>query len=587
MYASLAWLYHCFVGWVVLPELCVINVHAFLLTIKYHIMKKLLFLVVLTAFSTFAQSPESLSVTNPQLQQNLPYPIIFIHGLNGSSQTWDDQAFFMLSEGLTFGGRIDACLNYDINSFQANKLVYPAPNADIRIFTNESDLEVADFYTMNFDVDVLGNLFPSENGSPFFDVLSNESAIAKQGVALKYAIQMVLSKTGKQKVILMGHSMGGLCAREYIQTTSNWQTDGYHHVAKLITTGTPHGGYTGTNVASLSGIDSGSEAYRDLRKEYSNSNIGVFLFGGNENIATIGTSFYNNDINCNTINNDNSTVLGLNQKNLYNDIDYAYIIGLCTGCIPQGIYSGDGIVREENANLSNFYILPTPKNEYIHNGASTLQTHTDLTKQVFQNMQGLDEPNEYNVAYGIEPAIIYKGLITTQPIGGYQYDYDDYKITITSSGNYEFNFVNTYAGSLNVRVRNSSFTDVATTVVAPNSFGTISQNLTVGIYYLETYATPSAISYQNPYSFTYSATLSNDIFTDNETVIYPNPIDSTFFIKSNYDFDKVEIYNVLGQLISSYSNYENGIDISSLTSGNYLVKLHLDSTVILKKINKK
>jgi len=36
--------------------------------------------------------------------------------------------------------------------------------------------------------------------------------------------------------------MGGLASREYIQNTSNWQSDNVHHVAKLLTVGTPHGG---------------------------------------------------------------------------------------------------------------------------------------------------------------------------------------------------------------------------------------------------------------------------------------------------------------------------------------------------------
>ena len=42
-------------------------------------------------------------------------------------------------------------------------------------------------------------------------------------------------------MILIGHSMGGLCAREYIQNESLWINNN-HHVAKLITSGTPHGG---------------------------------------------------------------------------------------------------------------------------------------------------------------------------------------------------------------------------------------------------------------------------------------------------------------------------------------------------------
>jgi triacylglycerol esterase/lipase EstA (alpha/beta hydrolase family) len=210
--------------------------------------------------------------------QKLPYPIIFIHGLNSQSDVWTDQGLFFASKSISFGGRIDYCLNYDGNNITTNKNTYPAPNADIALFTDYNTLSIGDYYLLNFNIDNLGRL-PSSSG--FTDVLSNESAITKQGVALKYAIQMVLLKTGKEKVILVGHSMGGLCAREYLQNPINWQSDSQHHVAKLITTGTPHGGYTGTNVSMITGIDSSGEAYRDLRKEYSNGNVGVFFIWWN------------------------------------------------------------------------------------------------------------------------------------------------------------------------------------------------------------------------------------------------------------------------------------------------------------------
>ena len=52
--------------------------------------------------------------------------------------------------------------------------------------------------------------------------LSNQSAIAKQGLALRNVIIYVMQLTGRDKVILMGHSMGGLAAREYLQNPSNW-----------------------------------------------------------------------------------------------------------------------------------------------------------------------------------------------------------------------------------------------------------------------------------------------------------------------------------------------------------------------------
>ena len=54
----------------------------------------------------------------------------------------------------------------------------------------------ADFYRINFD-----NNCSSK---------SNQASIAKQGYALSIAIQDVLNVTGRNKGILIGHSMGGL-----------------------------------------------------------------------------------------------------------------------------------------------------------------------------------------------------------------------------------------------------------------------------------------------------------------------------------------------------------------------------------------
>ena len=49
-------------------------------------------------------------------------------------------------------------------------------------------------------------------------------------------IEAVLAETGAKRLVLVGHSMGGLVARAYVQR------DGLGRVAELITIGTPHHG---------------------------------------------------------------------------------------------------------------------------------------------------------------------------------------------------------------------------------------------------------------------------------------------------------------------------------------------------------
>jgi len=538
----------------------------------------------------------SLQKNSSSGNQKLPYPIIFIHGLNSSSDVWIDLGTNLISSGLSFGGRIDFCLNDDGNNYTSNKLVYPTANADIAYYTNYvTDLTVADFYFLNFNVDNFGRL---PNNTNFNDVLSNESAIAKQGVALKIAIQMVLLKTGRDKVILMGHSMGGLASREYIQNISNWQNDGQHHVAKLITTGTPHGGYTGTNNQTVTGIDGQSEAYRDLRKSYSWSGYdGVYLYGGTENSSVIKNNllypFYNVDINCNGINEDNSNVIGLNQRQWITDIDYSYIVGVCTNCsLLQGTVEGDGIVRSENANLSNFTNqLPTPKNEFIYTADAVdfyIGLHSDLPKAIPVSMQGLDEPNEYSLAYGIVLDQQYEGFITQQPTNGYQYDYDDYAFSLTNNGSINVVINNSFNGNLPFRILNSNFISVYSNSVDANTSNTYTIPLNAGQYYIEFYAAPTNTSYLNPYIFIIQNALSNDDrMVSNNITVYPNPTNSKINIKSESKFDEVEIYTVIGQKVISNKISENQeIDLSELTSGTYLIKLKCDGLIKCIKIIK-
>lgn len=107
----------------------------------------------------------------------LPYPIIFIHGLNSNSSTWDDTTNFMdTNYSFTYGGRFDFCLNYDGIYTYSRKIFAPNLNGDIALFP-PNYLVDGDYYYVNFDVAINGSVFPASSNS----VLSNQSAIVKQG----------------------------------------------------------------------------------------------------------------------------------------------------------------------------------------------------------------------------------------------------------------------------------------------------------------------------------------------------------------------------------------------------------------------
>jgi pimeloyl-ACP methyl ester carboxylesterase len=287
----------------------------------------------------FYLQTSKLTVQNTYLHDNrLTYPIIFVHGYtDNSNHCWDTltnelDAFY----GFVYGGRMNFCLN---NDGLLNKATMPNDYKDFTALSNRSNLSKGDYYYVNFDVN------PEGTSPTRSSIISNQSAIFKQGKAVSDAIRHVLAVTGQKKVILVGHSMGGLASREYLQNSDNWQADGEHHVAKLLTIATPHGGSdfgSLVNLGIFKGKDERSEAARDFR--YPNLGFrGAFLFGGYERTLTLGYS-YNEDINCNGV--DGDPITGLNYQPFSDDLAYSCIIG------RNGSLGGDNFVASLRADIT-------------------------------------------------------------------------------------------------------------------------------------------------------------------------------------------------------------------------------------------
>ncbi len=367
-------------------------------------------------------------------EQHTPYPIIFIHGCSSNDETWDVLSDFLKTKyGMSYGGRMDFCLNQDANTSTSNII------DDYKDYTNIDDLHKivkADFYTINFDVDNFGT--PHD-----IDIQSNQSAIVKQGLAIRDAIKHVLLVTGRDKVILVGHSMGGLAAREYLQNKNLWQEPYMnHHVAKLCTIGTPHGGSNATDFGTgISPMDLRSEAVRDLRTSYFYSyffpggapypNIdapGTYLFGGVEDLSYMKDQYcckyYNADVNCDG-NITGQGIAGLNKKFYPTNLAYSCIIGIGDK------FGGDGVVSSKSANTNNY--LQVNADEFPLIKTSGLTWHTELPKQIAGIMQAMDEPAESALAYEIGETSSTKGFIT---FGSYQniVDIDMYKVNLKKDG---------------------------------------------------------------------------------------------------------------------------------------------------------
>jgi pimeloyl-ACP methyl ester carboxylesterase len=523
------------------------------------------------------RSPLKMPVSGAD-NMKLPYPIIFIHGLNSNSNTWLTFTNKLDSQfGLTYGGRLDYCLNFDLQNTSCNtQFGIMAGGAD-DLGTFASTLVPGDYYFVNFDVGSNGSFHPNGNT---YDVLSNQSAIAKQGVALKHAIQQVMQTTGRNNVILMGHSMGGLAAREYLQNTFLWQADGQHHIAKLVTTGTPHGGSNTTAYGfGIGGINEQSEAVRDLRATYYYSkDQGVYLWGGLEfqsstNMYDNLHGFYNADVNCNGASNE--TIKGLNTKALPLDLSYASIVGLCSGCLISS-ENGDGIVSAVNAELKNIYPV-ADIHQFYYAAYATTEIHTSLPDQLIQNLQGLDEPNALNLAYEIEFEKKYTAF-TTEQSDSTAIDNDAFTFEVREPLSLSLYVKKTDVSDLIVDLYDSGYNKVCKTIHSKGQTEIhLDEPLDPGKYYLLFWNKPNSKSYQHPYTFILNNTIHVGIDEKGkkQTTVYPNPVAAALNIRSeiyHVNEGRMEIFNSVGEKMMSVP-FSPSIDVSQLASGMYMIKI--------------
>ncbi len=301
-------------------------------------------------------------------------PVVFVHGISSSDLTWSDVAVALRAEG--YGEPVS--VHVDLNASEATDLSADVVRSGFVAFTAFADsgrvgrregppaiTSSRQFY-VNFravatDDDSL-TVHRDRNAAGRSN--SNESGIVKQGHALGLVIRDVLDATGADRVVLVGHSMGGLAIREYLQRTDAtgrpaWWVEpgeaGGHHVAAAISYGTPH---LGSNLNDLgAGVGGGvvadpkSEAVRDLRYSYPRSALGPgrYLYGGAE-VQT--DEFYSFDVTADG--DEDDTVVGLNEDDpaeeyasdnpampLPRDLAYVYIVGDVRGLGSDGVVDAD------------------------------------------------------------------------------------------------------------------------------------------------------------------------------------------------------------------------------------------------------
>ncbi len=67
-----------------------------------------------------------------------------------------------------------------------------------------------------------------------------------------------------------------------------------------------------------------------------------------------------------------------------------------------------------------------------------------------------------------------------------------------------------------------------------------------------------------------------DVKTNNNIGIYPNPVTNILYFKGAEKIDKVEIYNMVGQKVKTFNSVDYQIDVSSLVSGDYILRYSVE-----------
>ena len=337
----------------------------------------------------------------------LPLPVLFLHGMSGDASSWAEMAALLSEDaGLTEGPNLNYCLNGDGSSGSSTL-------DEILPFTALSNGH-ADFFRINFECNASGQCW-SNTSANSDGIYSGQAAAAKQGLAVADAVAEILDATGAPEIVLVGHSMGGLAAREYLQNPEYWPVgeDGqpHHRVAKLVTSGTPHNGSNFTvgwleDLGDLFGFDieQRSDAVRDLRTSYFYSGEpGVFLFGGQEDDSAMWDflfqDFWNVDINCNGQEGD--AIVGLNQKPLPDDLEFAFITSYSDGVVST--FSSDALATAYD---------PSHRERFFVNGVF----HTSLNNELGLTLQGMDEPDGVATAYPLNAGQTTMGFTSGQGI---------------------------------------------------------------------------------------------------------------------------------------------------------------------------
>ena len=557
-------------------------------------------------------------------QNNLPYPIIFVHGLTGSDQTFGPTMEY-LSVHDSLGGInvFDVVLNADndnTTSLLSNDVKWQdfSFNGDpINVGRRNYQTDINDFvdgwtgsylFAINFKEERIRGASGSFND--LFDQ-SNESGVYKQGHALGKMIGEVLTYTGAEKVILVGHSMGGLAIREYLQRMdANSQHPHYidpndfhgHHVARVATYGTPHtGSNTATDPTKASDIPNPlgySEANRDLLWQYnsftqcSDYPVGIYLFGGNEaciQSVSGNATFPNVDINCNGIENDD--IIGINENfysydfnynmSLPDKIDYTYMCSVWANW-------GSGLIGDGAVSIHRQWLhdLDIPSPQGLADTTMSSIPHTSEGGDYKTILRGIDEPEQSSRAFKVDFNKKYIGYLTYQQ-NMQPYDGDFFKIDCSNVDSLQFTL-----DSESLNMISMSFIDENSNTIYFSQINSTHEIVSIAvpseIVFLRIQGKATYNSWENPYHFlieplNYVGV--DEVLRNDDFKMYPNPTNDFLHIETEIIDYNVKLISMDGREVLFEKN-QSKLDVQALKKGIYLLQLISENGISTKRFVK-
>ncbi len=248
------------------------------------------------------------------------YPIVFVHGISfnkNNAPEFTADAFSTMQRELESEGYINAGILYQ-NSSETDTI-----QGEWGLSGRPVMVSVAYYYDMLKDQSGNYILIPRKNHE-----------IQIYAIRLRDLIEDVKYRTGRDKVIIVAHSMGGLVSRSYIQL---FGSDSVH---KLIMIGTPNNGVdkNAANLCSVLGAETEcsdiTEGSFFMRKLNDPENEKVIIPVHN----IIGTG-------CETNGQDGDGIVANKSAYLENAKNH-YIKGNCTSSVPPRLLHGDMLLPE-------------------------------------------------------------------------------------------------------------------------------------------------------------------------------------------------------------------------------------------------